>query len=372
VIRGTARLGHRTKALIRRLVPGDIAVIDHPDLDEVAADSLRQARVRAVINLSPSITGRYPNLGPSLLAAAGIPLLDAPRKLAGLLRDGEAIAVDDGGWVLRDQERLARGIWLTQEEVARRLEAARRNLPAEVERFIDNTLAYARREKDFVVTPLPVPPLRQSLHGRHALVVVRGHNYRADLAVLSSYIHEMQPVLIGVDGGADALVEAGLRPDIVVGDMDSVSDEALRSAGDVVVHAYPDGRAPGLERVREIGVPAHVLSAPGTSEDIALLLAYEGGADLIVAVGTHSSLIDFLEKGRSGMASTFLVRLKVGARLVDARGVSQLYRGRPRSHYPVQIALAALMPVMIVIALGATLRDLFRLAWLQARVWLGW
>ncbi|HEY8416992.1 MAG TPA: putative cytokinetic ring protein SteA [Limnochordales bacterium] len=372
MIRGTARVGTRTKALITRLRAGDIAVIDHPDLDEVAADGLRQARVRAVINLAPSITGRYPNLGPSLLLAAGVPLLDAPRSLARALRDGDAVAVDDDGRVYRGETAVATGTWLTPALVAERLEAARTNLPAEVERFIDNTLEYARREKAFVVEPLPLPPLKVDVQGRHALVVVRGHNYRADLAALGSYIHEMQPVLIGVDGGADALREAGFPPDIIIGDMDSVSDLSLLQAADVIVHGYRDGRAPGLARVQALGVPAHVIPAPGTSEDLALLVAYEAGAELIVAVGTHSNLIDFLEKGRSGMASTFLVRLKVGSRLVDARGVSQLYRGRPRPQYPVQIALAALVPAAIVIALAPSLRELLRLAWLQARVWLGW
>jgi len=365
-------VGPRTKALIRRLRAGDIAVIDHPDLDEVAADGLRQARVRAVINLAPSITGRYPNLGPSLLLAAGVPLLDAPRALARRVRDGDELAIDEAGRVCRGQEPLAAGTWLTPQLVAQRLEAARTNLPAEVERFIDNTLEYARREKAFVVEPLSLPPLQVDLGGRHALVVVRGHNYRADLAALASYIHEMKPVLIGVDGGADALREAGWPPDIIIGDMDSVSDASLRVAREIIVHGYRDGRAPGLARVQALGRSAHVLAAPGTSEDLALLVAYEGGADLIVAVGTHSNLIDFLEKGRAGMASTFLVRLKVGARLVDARGVSQLYRGRPRPHYPVQIALAALVPAGIVVALGPSLRDLVRLVWLQARIWLGW
>src|SRR5690606_8627789 len=254
VIRGTARLGPRTKALINRLQAGDIAVIDHPDLDEVAADGLRQARVRAVINLSPSITGRYPNLGPSLLAAAGIPLLDAPRELGQSLRDGDAITVDETGCIYRDGAALGAGTWLSGDVIRERLEVARSNLPAEVERFIDNTLEYARREKAFVTEPLPLPALKVSLQGRHALVVVRG------------------------------------QPDLVVADMASVSDAALLLAKDVIVHAYRDGRAPGLASVQALGLPAHVLAAPGTSEDLALLVAYEGGAELIVAVGTHSSL----------------------------------------------------------------------------------
>ncbi|MBO8142539.1 MAG: hypothetical protein H0Z37_10260 [Firmicutes bacterium] len=372
MIRGTARVGHRTKALIARLHPGDIAVIDHPDLDEVAADSLRQARVRAVVNLAPSITGRYPNLGPSLLLAAGVPLLDLARDAGYSLKDGDQLSLDEEGTVFRGGAAVGRGVWLTQQTVAARLEQARRNMPDELARFVDNTLEHARREKHLAVVPLPLPPLSVDLSGRHALVVVRGSRYKADLAALDSYIHEMRPVLIGVDGGADALLEFGYQPDMIVGDMDSVSDAALKQARDVIVHGYPDGSAPGLARTHALKIPAQVVRASGTSEDLALLLAYEAGAELIVAVGTHSNPIDFLEKGRPGMASTFLVRLKVGSRLVDARGVSQLYQGRPKPQYPLQIALAALVPAVIVVALGSTLRELVRLAWLQARVWLGW
>lgn len=365
------RFGQRTKALAPRLKPGEIAVIAHPDLDEVAADSLRRARVRAVVNTAPSITGRYPNLGPSLLLAAGIPLLDAPRRLRHVVRDGDEVAVDEEGRVFLNGVLVARGLWLTEGVVEEKLRRAREKMPAAVERFVDNTLQYAQREKRFILEPLPLPPLQTSMAGRHALVVVRGHNYRDDLAALRSYIHEVNPVLIGVDGGADALLEAGWRPDLVVGDMDSVSDAALRAAADVVVHGYTDGRAPGLARPVALGLLAHVVYAPGTSEDLALLLAHEAGADLIVAVGTHSSFIDFLEKGRPGMASTFLVRLKVGSRLVDARGVSQLYRAKPRLEHPLQVAAAALVPAGIVVALGAPLRQWFKLLWLQVRLWAG-
>lgn len=366
------RLGNRTKALVARLRPGEIAVIDHPDLDEVAADSLRRARVRAVINTSSSITGRYPNLGPSLLCAAGVPLLDGPRALKILVRDGDAVSIDERGNIFKGDVVIATGNWLTDEVIERRLAVARSNLPLAVDQFIDNTLAHAREEKRFVIDELPLPPLVTRLEGRHALVVVRGHNHRADLAALAPYIDEMDPVLIGVDGGADALRDAGRRPHMIIGDMDSVSDDALLEADDVIVHGYLDGRAPGLARTNFLGVSAKVIHAPGTSEDVAMLVAYEAGAALIVAVGTHSNLIDFLEKGRPGMASTFLVRIKVGSHLVDARGVSQLYRAQPRLTHPVQIALAALVPVIVVIALGSSLRHFFRLAWLQLRLWSGW
>ena len=369
---GIVLRGNRTKDLVRRLQPGDVALIEHPDLDEVAADSLRRAKVRAVLNAAESITGKYPNLGPSLLLAAGIPLFDAPPRVAEKLADGDRIAIDEDGVLWRERKRLDRVQRLTEEIVRDRLERARANLPSEVEKFMDNTLDRAEREKDFFVAPLPVPPLKTPIEGRPALVVVRGHRHRADLAALRSFIEDMEPVLIGVDGGADALLEAGRRAHIVIGDMDSVSDEALQAADDVVVHAYPDGRAPGWARVERLGLPARRMAAPGTSEDLAMLLAHDAGAELIVAVGAHSNLIDFLEKGREGMASTVLVRMKVGYRLIDARGAGLLYKPRPRMHHPLQIALAAMVPVLLAIWLGEPLRHLFRLAWLQLRMFAGW
>jgi uncharacterized membrane-anchored protein len=174
-----------------------------------------------------------------------------------------------------------------------------------------------------------------------------------------------------VDGGADALLENGFRPDLILGDMDSVSDEALLCGAELVVHAYPDGRAPGLARVEKLGMTATTMPVPGTSEDAAMLLAHGQGAELIVAVGTHSNMIDFLEKGRAGMASTFLVRLKVGSILVDAKGVNKLYRGRVRARYLVQIAVAALIPVAIVIGLSEPIRQLGRVSFLHLRTIFG-
>lgn len=372
VIIGTVRQGVRTKELVNRLQPGDIALIHHPDLDEVAADGLRRSKARAVLNGATSITGRYPNLGPALLLAAGVPLFDIVLSTARPLRDGDRICVDGAGRILKDRQVIGIGRRLDESTVEQLLGRARSNLPDEVERFIDNTLAHAEREKQFVVETMPVPPLVHDMSGRYVLVVVRGHRHREDLATLSSFIADKNPVFVGVDGGADALLEAGHKPHLIVGDMDSVSDEALAAADDIIVHAYVDGAAPGMQRISRLNLSAHVMPAPGTSEDLAMLLAYEAGAELIVAVGAHSNLIDFLEKGRLGMASTFLVRVKVGARLIDARGVSRLYRPKPRLRYPVQIAVAAMIPVLIVIMLGSPMRYLLRLAWLQLRVLAGW
>ena len=226
---------------------------------------------------------------------------------------------------------------LDNEAVQAAMTLARAGLSDQLEAFAQNTMDYLRKERELLFDGVGVPDITTDLDGRHALIVVRGYHYKEDLETLRHYIREYRPVLIGVDGGADALIEARHKPDLIVGDMDSVSDDALRCGAEIVVHAYRDGRAPGLERVRALGVEPVVFPATGTSEDVAMLLADDKGATLIVAVGTHVTLVEFLDKGRQGMASTFLTRLRVGGKLVDAKGVSRLYRARisalqPRAH----------------------------------------
>jgi uncharacterized membrane-anchored protein len=325
-VTGIARLDRRTKRLTKRLKPGDIAVIDHVDVDRVAADALVASGVSAVVNAAPSISGRYPNLGPEVLVAAGITLLDAVgEKVFDLLRDGQTLRIE-GSELYAGDELVATGMRQDAESVAAAMAEARAGLSVQLEAFAANTMEYMKRERDLLLDGVGVPEVRTKIDGRHCLIVVRGYDYKADLEVLGSYIREFRPVLIGVDGGADALVEYGYTPDLIIGDMDSVSDAVLKCGAEVVVHAYPDGRAPGLERVENLGVQAITFPAAATSEDIAMLLADERGASLIVAVGTHATLVEFLDKGRAGMASTFLTRLRVGGKLVDAKGVSRLYR----------------------------------------------
>ncbi|WP_030487998.1 putative cytokinetic ring protein SteA [Micromonospora chokoriensis] len=323
---GTARLDRRTKRLVGRLRPGDIAVIDHVDLDRVAADSLVAVGVAAVLNAKPSVSGRYPNLGPEVLIAAGIPLLDdLGEGVFERIREGDQVRIE-GNTVFAGDEPVAHGSLQDAETVAKAMADAREGLSVQLEAFAANTMDYLRQERDLLLDGVGVPDIETQIQGRHCLIVVRGYDYKADLDVLRPYIREFKPVLIGVDGGADALVEAGYTPDMIIGDMDSVTDDVLRCGAEVIVHAYPDGRAPGLPRVNGLGVPAITFPAAATSEDLAMLLADEKGASLLVAVGTHATLVEFLDKGRGGMASTFLTRLKVGGKLVDAKGVSRLYR----------------------------------------------
>jgi uncharacterized membrane-anchored protein len=324
----TTRVDRRTKNLTKRLRPGEIAVIDHEDIDRVSADALVTCRPSVVVNASRSMSGRYPNQGPELVLAAGIPIIDnVGADIMSRVHEGDLLRVVDGAVLAGDKE-IARGDVLELEQIRADMVHARAAMSEQIEAFATNTLDYLRAERDLLIDGVGVPDIGTDLDGRHALIVVRGHHYREDLAILRSYIREYRPVLIGVDGGADAILESGLVPALVVGDMDSVSDQALTCGAEIVVHAYRDGRAPGAERVRALGVEPVIFSAVGTSEDIAMLLADDKGADLIVAVGTHATLEEFLDKGRSGMSSTFLTRLRVGSKLVDAKGVSRLYRPR--------------------------------------------
>lgn len=361
---GVARVGRRTKDLVKRLEPGEIAIIDHEDLDRVAADGLVESGVAAVVNCGASVTGRYPNQGPIRVVKAGIVLVDrAGTDLLDEVRDGETLRIV-GGEILRGDRVLATGLVPDADEIEVAMEDARATIGAELERFAENTLEYVRREAKPMFEPIVVPPLVTQFRGRHALVVVRGHDYKDDLKALRPYIRQYRPVLIGVDGGADALLDNGFKPDVIIGDFDSVTERALHIAPDLVHHVHPDGRAPGREALVEWGVSYHEFVVEGTSEDVAMLLAWEAGSTLIVAVGTHATMVEFLDKGRSGMASTFLTRLRLGPMLVDAKGVSRLYEGRVRRLDWVLLVGSAVV-VMIIVAVVSepirTLLDGFRL-----------
>jgi uncharacterized membrane-anchored protein len=359
-ITATARLDRRTKKLATRLDPGDIAVIDHVDLDRVGADALIGGQVSAVVNAARSISGRYPNRGPQLLIEAGIPLIDdVGPEVFDRVREGQCVRLDGDTLYLGDQV-VGKGRRQDAESVAASMAEAKNSLATEIEGFTANTLEYIKHEYPLLIDGIAVPALRTPLEGKDALVVVRGYHHREDIAALRSYIRECKPVMIGVDGGADALLEAGYRPDLIVGDMDSVSDRALTCGAEIIVHAYPDGRAPGLVRVEGLGLESALCPAPGTSEDIALLLADEKGASLIVAVGMHHTLVEFLDKGRSGWASTFLTRLRVDDKIVDAKGVSRLYRSRISAKAIIPLVLAAAVTVIVALATLPTGQIFFR------------
>ena len=390
-ISGPVRLGKRTKELALQLSPHAVVVLSHPDLDAVAARALAACRPLAVINTAPFVTGRYPNRGPSLLLDAGIALFEVAETeetgetapdLFAVLRDNEPVTVQNNalrrGAKSEEREKgspVARLAPLSAPLLETRLAAARLHLDEELSLFAQNTLRYLGRaeERALLLDPVDIPPIKTVFAGRPVLVAVRGDGYEDDLRRLLPYLREQKPVVIAVDGAADALLALGVRPDILLGDMDSVSGRTLRQCkAEIIVHAYARANAPvsapGLVRVQALGLSAHTFPVGGTSEDAALLLAYEKGADLIVAVGTHTNLEDFLDKGRGGMASTFLVRLKVGSRLVDARGVSKLYAMRRKNDAPALFLLvaSALFPLVILgLNTGAG-----QVAWRSVLVWL--
>jgi len=351
-VTGVVRIDTRTKNLTKRLRPGDVAVIDHLDIDKVSAEALVACRPAAVLNAAASISGRYPNLGPQILVEAGIPLVDeVGQDVLTAVHEGEVGRLHDGCLYIGD-EAVAKGHEHDAASVTALMEEARAGLAVQLEAFAANTMEYLRKERDLLLDGVGVPHISTEIDGRQVLIVVRGYHYKEDLATLRPYIREYRPILIGVDGGADAILDAGHTPDLIVGDMDSVSDRALTCGAEIVVHAYRDGRAPGLERVIDLGVTPVVFPATGTSEDVAMLLADDKGASLIVAVGTHATLVEFLDKGRSGMASTFLTRLRVGGKLVDAKGVSRLYR---QGISNLQVAVLAVTGLLaLTVALYAT------------------
>lgn len=359
---GAIRVDRRTSTLVRRLKPGDIAVIDHLDLDRANAQSLLDCGVVAVVNASPFISGRYPNLGPELLARAGVVLVDNVGSEAfGKLHDGAPGRIHEGQLYVKDEPVLT-GKQLSLDDITAMMEEARGGLSTQLQSFTHNTTEFLRREQDLLLHGEGAPELRTRLEGRPVVVVVRGYDYREDLRRLRRYIREQRPVLIGVDAGADALLEAGHRPDIVVigenglapgnrgSDMGAVSDKALRGAKEVVLHSDRAGRAVGSDRLDRIGVRAQNFSASGTSEDVALLLADVTGASLIVSVGTHATLTEFLDRHRSGLASTFLTRLRVGPKLVDAKGVPQLYSGRVRIWHLLAVLVAGIAALLVAVA----------------------
>lgn len=364
-VSGPVRKDRRTKELVGRLQPGDVAVIDHLDIDSVAAESLVAAQPGAVLNVADSSSGRYPNEGPLVLLRAGIPLVDAlGPEVMDRLDDGDVVEIVDDIVRVGDSV-VATGIRQDEASILEIHQRSRETMGEELNRFVENTVEYLEHNTDLLDDDLVMPELDQDWTGRQVLIVVRGVGYKEDLALLrrTAYLREMRPIVVAVDGGADALLDEGVRPDVIIGDMDSVSESALRCGAELIVHAYRDGRAPGAERLEPMGLDHHLFLASGTSEDIAMLLAYEKGADLIVAVGTHTSMVDFLDKGRAGMASTMVTRIKVGPILVDAKGVSRLYEGRVRKRDLLLLVLAAMFAMGVVILISEPIRLLIRANW---------
>ena len=326
---GVARVDRRTDSLLRRLKPGEIAVIDHVDLDRTTADALVAAKVAGVVNAAPSISGRFPNLGPEVLVGAGVVLVDGVGAEAlREIKDGSRIRLHEGV-VYAGELRLAEGVEQDADAVADAMVEAKSGLTHQLEAFAANTIEFMRRERSMLLDGAGVPDVEVELAGRQVLVVAAGYDHAAELARLAHFIREYRPVLVGVGAGADALLQAGHRPQLIVGDPNEISSEALTSGADVVVPAFADGHAPGLHRVQDLGAGAVTFPSSANPEDLALLIAAHNGASLVVTVGLSASMAEFLDRGRSGsIASTFLTRLQLGGLLVDGQVIASLYRSR--------------------------------------------
>ncbi|GAB3736865.1 putative cytokinetic ring protein SteA [Amycolatopsis oliviviridis] len=372
-IMGVARVDRRTRELLRRLSPGDIVVLDQLDLDRSTADALVEAEVAAVVNASPSISGRFPNLGPEILLEAGIPLVDSVGgELLRKVKDGTKLRVHEGVVYIGERQ-IGSGIQQTRESVADQMIEAKAGMSTQLEAFSANTIEFLRRERSLILDGVGVPEIRVPLRDRHALVVAGGNGHAEDLKKLKKYISEHRPVLIGVDAGADTLRAQGYQPDVIVGDPHGIGAETLRSGGEVVVPAQPDGHAPGVERIQDLGIGAVTFPATGNAEDLALLLADAHEASLVVTVGFQATLREFLDHGRSGSnPSTFLTRLKLGTKLVDGKAVATLHRSRVSIGAVVLLVVATLVAVaaaLLVSDVGSVYLDWIRETWNSFIAW---
>ncbi|CRK58012.1 FIG005773: conserved membrane protein ML1361 [Alloactinosynnema sp. L-07] len=353
---------------------GDVVILDQLDLDRATADALVRAEVAGVVNASPSISGRFPNLGPEVLVGAGIPLIDGVGQDAlRAIKEGSKVRLLDGTVYVGDRE-VAQGTPQTVESVADQMIEAKAGMSAQLEAFSANTMEFLRRERTMFLDGIGVPQLTTVMKGRQVLVVAPGHEHVADLKALKRYIGEHRPVLIGVESGADALRAAGYKPDVIVGDPNGIATETLRAGAEVVVPAHPDGHAPGLGRIQDLGIGAVTFPASGNAEDLALIIADTHNADLVVTVGFQATLREFLDRGRSGSnPSTFLTRLKVGGKLVDGKAVAALHRSRVSVLAIVLLVMAAMVAIAAAVAVsgvGAAYTDWITETWNSFVVWL--
>ncbi len=368
--KGIIKKDRKTKKLINKLRKGDIALIAHKDIDELAANSLIESKVKCIINVKKTISGKYPNRGPELLVNNKIPIFETDEYVFNTVKDGDTVEIYDNKLFCKNKY-ISKCKLIRKEKIDELLDISSKNLEKELDLFIENTLEYAKKEKDLVLGKYFCPDIKTKITGKQVLVVARGKDYKIDLEAIKDYIEEESPVLIAVDGGGDALLKEGYIPDILIGDMDSVSNKCIILSKEVIVHAYTDGYAPGFSRVKNLNKKSKMFPCPGTSEDIALLLAYDKNPDLIVALGTHSNIIDFLEKGRKGMASTFLVRLKIGSKLIDAKGVNKLYKSRIKTKYIVGVGIASLVPIITLSFVSQSLKEIIVLIGIKLKIAIG-
>ena len=366
-VTGNARVDRDIDRLLRRVGAGDIAVLDILDLDRATADALVEAGVVGVVNAAPSISGRYPNLGPEVLVANNIVLIDnAGPDIFKKIKDGAKVRLHDGG-VYAGDRRLAHGVERTDEEIADLMHDAKTGLVAHLEAFAGNSIEFIRSESPLLIDGIGIPDIDVDVYRRHVVVVSDGPGAADDLKALKPFIKEYQPVLIGVGGGADILRNDGYRPALIVGNPEQMSADVLKCGAQVVLPADPDGHAAGLERIQDLGIVAMTFPAAGTPTDLALLLVDHHGASLIVTAGQPARLEEFFDRSRAqSNPSTFLTRLKVSDKLVDAKAVATLYRSHISGGAVALLVLAVLLA--IIAALWVSRSDAVVIDWI-ANYW---
>lgn len=360
---GIARVDRNIDRLLRRVCPGDIVVLDVLDLDRITADALVEAEIAAVVNASSSVSGRYPNLGPEVLVTNGVTLIDETGpEIFKKVKDGAKVRLYEGG-VYAGDRRLIRGTERTDHDIADLMREAKSGLVAHLEAFAGNTIEFIRSESPLLIDGIGIPDVDVDLRRRHVVIVADEPSGPDDLKSLKPFIKEYQPVLVGVGTGADVLRKAGYRPQLIVGDPDQISTEVLKCGAQVVLPADADGHAPGLERIQDLGVGAMTFPAAGSATDLALLLADHHGAALLVTAGHAANIETFFDRTRvQSNPSTFLTRLRVGEKLVDAKAVATLYRNHISGG---AIALLALtMLIAIIVALWVSRTDGVVLHWI--------
>ena len=359
---GTARVDRDIDRLLRRVCPGDIAVLDVLDLDRITADALVDAEIAAVVNASPSVSGRYPNLGPEVLVANGVTLIDETGPdVFKKIRDGAKVRLHNGG-VYAGDRRLIRGTERTDHEIADLMQEAKSGLVAHLEAFAGNTIEFIRSESPLLIDGIGIPDVDIQLRRRHVVIVADEEHAADDLKRLKPFIKEYQPVLIGVGTGAEVLRKAGYRPQLIVGDPSELSTEVLKCGAQVVLPADADGHAPGLERIQDLGVGAMTFPAAGSPTDLALLLADHHGAALLVTAGHSANIETFFDRTRQqSNPSTFLTRLRVGEKVVDAKAVATLYHNRMSAGAMALLILTML--IAVIVALWVSRTDALVLHW---------
>lgn len=325
-IQGRIKVGTKTKTLANFLRPGEIAVIQQDDIDELAAEALINTGIKAIINTGKSMTGKFRSLGTKLLYESNIKIVDIELPIK-LFKDNDFVTVINSDIIIKNHIYKNVCTIVNSAYIKLKNECSGSNAASEISKFIDNTIFYAAMEKEKIINFFNFPDLNIKLKGRHVLVVARNTNSLEEIKALKAYIDKYDPVFMGVDGGGDILIKCGYIPDILVGDMDSVSDIGLFRSRELVLHTYEDGSCPCLERIARLNLPYKTAAMTGTSEDVALMLAYRKEAELIVLAGGHSSVYDFMSKNRQGMGSTFITRVIVGDRLVDCKGINRIFIG---------------------------------------------